>query len=86
MIGMTGRPAIGVTLGDPVGIGPEIVARAVLRSEVLAVARPLVIGTAAIVERTADALGLKAVVETTGDPAPDRIVIAPMTVRRLALG
>ncbi|MGP0565334.1 MULTISPECIES: 4-hydroxythreonine-4-phosphate dehydrogenase PdxA [unclassified Nitrospina] len=47
---METRPLIAVTLGDPAGIGPEIIARA-LPGRVLNFCRPLVIGDAACVER-----------------------------------
>ena len=38
------HPRVAVTLGDPGGIGPEVVARALARPEVRAALRPLVIG------------------------------------------
>ncbi len=50
---MKERPWIAVTMGDPAGIGPEIVAKAVTSQEVLSVARPLVVGDARVM---ADAL------------------------------
>lgn len=39
------RPRVAVTLGDPGGIGPEVVARALARPEVRSALRPLVIGS-----------------------------------------
>lgn len=39
------KPAIAITLGDPSGIGPEIVKKAVLDKPVLKICRPVVIGT-----------------------------------------
>ncbi len=44
------RPIIGITMGDPVGIGPEIICRALSRKDVYDVARPLVIGDIQILE------------------------------------
>jgi 4-hydroxythreonine-4-phosphate dehydrogenase len=38
------RPRVGITVGDPAGIGPEIATRAAIRPEVLAVCRPVLIG------------------------------------------
>lgn len=38
------KPLIAITLGDVAGIGPEVVVKAVLDSDVQAVCRPLVIG------------------------------------------
>jgi len=46
----TGLPRIGITLGDPAGIGPEVVARALGNPRVLARCRPVVYGTGAVVE------------------------------------
>jgi len=40
------RPRIGITIGDPAGIGPEVTLRAVTRPEVLAACAPVIIGDA----------------------------------------
>jgi 4-hydroxythreonine-4-phosphate dehydrogenase len=45
-------------MGDPVGIGPEVVARAVAAPEVRAACRPLVVGSAQILRRAARQCGL----------------------------
>ncbi|RJP94048.1 MAG: 4-hydroxythreonine-4-phosphate dehydrogenase PdxA [Desulfobacteraceae bacterium] len=44
------RPIVGITMGDPAGIGPEIVCMALSRPEIYDVARPLVIGDAQVLE------------------------------------
>ena len=44
--GRSARPVIGITVGDPAGIGPEISVKAAFSSEVLACCRPLLIGDA----------------------------------------
>jgi len=49
------RPILGVTMGDPAGVGPEIIARALAEPAVIASSRPVVIGSAAIMK---EALGL----------------------------
>lgn len=43
------RPIIGIPLGDPAGIGPEIVAKALANEEIYKKSRPLVIGESSIV-------------------------------------
>jgi 4-hydroxythreonine-4-phosphate dehydrogenase len=53
------RPIIGVTMGDPAGIGPEVVAKALSRREVLKLCRPLVIGSKPVMEWTVKGLKLK---------------------------
>jgi len=40
------RPIIGITMGDPVGIGPEIILTALREPAIYKVCRPLVIGDA----------------------------------------
>jgi 4-hydroxythreonine-4-phosphate dehydrogenase len=40
------RPVLGVTMGDPAGVGPEIIARAAAEPAVRAACRPVVIGAA----------------------------------------
>ncbi len=71
----TFRPFLGLTIGDPAGIGPEIVAKAVTQEEVRAACRPLVIGEAGIMRRAIRLCRLDLSVrsiaspaETTGDP------------------
>jgi len=49
------RPILGITMGDPAGVGPEIIARALAEPAVIASSRPVVIGSAAIMK---EALGL----------------------------
>ncbi|MDO8734942.1 MAG: 4-hydroxythreonine-4-phosphate dehydrogenase PdxA, partial [Elusimicrobiota bacterium] len=39
------KPTIAITLGDPTGIGPEIVKKAISDKSVLKICRPVVIGT-----------------------------------------
>ena len=45
------KPVIAITMGDPCGIGPEIIARAVVRAEVAETCRPFVLGDRAAMER-----------------------------------
>ncbi len=55
---MSDRPIIGITLGDPTGIGPEIVAKSLLRSEVYDECRPLAIGSQSALDRIIQICGL----------------------------
>lgn len=52
------KPRVGITAGDPAGIGPEIVLKAVASREVLLVASPVIIGPAGELRRQAGELGL----------------------------
>jgi 4-phospho-D-threonate 3-dehydrogenase / 4-phospho-D-erythronate 3-dehydrogenase len=42
------RPILGITMGDPAGVGPEIIARAAAGAEVQRTCRPVVIGDASV--------------------------------------
>jgi 4-hydroxythreonine-4-phosphate dehydrogenase len=44
-------PLIGITMGDPTGIGPEVVVKALSCEKVYALCRPVVLGDAAILEK-----------------------------------
>ena len=54
------KPRVGITLGDPAGIGPEIVLKAVALPEVRAICSPILIGPASELRRQADELSLPA--------------------------
>lgn len=51
------RPIIGITAGDPAGVGPEIVARAVAKGDLHETARLLVFGTASVMARAIQLVG-----------------------------
>ncbi len=65
---MTNKPILAITMGDPGGIGPEIIAKALAHAEVFENSRPLVIG-----ERRA----LEAAIRITGRPLEVRSVEQP---------
>ena len=48
---MRDKPIIGISMGDPAGIGPEIIAAALSRPKVHELCRPLVIGDAGIIRQ-----------------------------------
>jgi 4-phospho-D-threonate 3-dehydrogenase / 4-phospho-D-erythronate 3-dehydrogenase len=45
------RPVIGITLGDAAGIGPEVVAKALIMDEVYEICCPLVIGDGLVMQK-----------------------------------
>jgi 4-hydroxythreonine-4-phosphate dehydrogenase len=49
-------PLIAITMGDPAGIGPEIVARALAEPVVRRACRPVVVGDPRIIARAVAAL------------------------------
>lgn len=52
------RPRIGITIGDPAGIGPEVSLRAAACREILAVCSPVIIGDAQYLSHWARIFGL----------------------------
>jgi 4-hydroxythreonine-4-phosphate dehydrogenase len=51
------KPILGITMGDPAGIGPEIIAMTLSREDILGMCRPLVIGDAATIKAAAEIVG-----------------------------
>lgn len=49
---MTNRPIVAVTMGDPAGIGPEVILKALADPIIKTVARPLVVGDWGVLQRT----------------------------------
>jgi 4-hydroxythreonine-4-phosphate dehydrogenase len=52
------KPVIGISMGDPAGIGPEIIAKSLLKKPVYARCKPLVIGDAGVMRQIVDRLSL----------------------------
>ena len=46
------RPIIAITMGDAAGIGPEIIANALLSEQIYSICRPLVVGEGVIMQET----------------------------------
>jgi 4-phospho-D-threonate 3-dehydrogenase / 4-phospho-D-erythronate 3-dehydrogenase len=55
----TRLPRVGITLGDPAGIGPEIAVRTLQEASVYDICTPILFGSPDLVERTAATLGLR---------------------------
>jgi 4-hydroxythreonine-4-phosphate dehydrogenase len=51
------RPVLGVTMGDPAGVGPEIIVKACAEEAVLRQSRPVVIGSASIMREALSLVG-----------------------------
>jgi 4-phospho-D-threonate 3-dehydrogenase / 4-phospho-D-erythronate 3-dehydrogenase len=57
----TARPILGLTMGDPAGIGPEICLRALREPHVLERCTPVLFGDTAVLNRAAKAAGIEGV-------------------------
>jgi 4-hydroxythreonine-4-phosphate dehydrogenase len=65
---------IGITMGDPAGIGPEVVLKAVAEPEVLKLCTPVIIGDAQLLAHTARVLDLQCgyTIVRRGETLPER--------------
>ena len=66
---MTFKPLVAITLGDPSGIGPEVVSKALLRPGIHERMRPFVVGTVKDMEAANEMTGSPARVQSIGSPA-----------------
>ena len=77
------RPVIGITMGDPAGIGPEILLSALARPSLYKTANPVVIGDLAVLEAARRTTG--AALELSPVPGPEAARFSPGTVDVIAL-
>ncbi|MCW4020820.1 MAG: 4-hydroxythreonine-4-phosphate dehydrogenase PdxA, partial [Candidatus Bathyarchaeota archaeon] len=63
-----GRPVIGVTMGDPAGVGPEIAVKVLSRPEVYGLCRPVLIGDLGVLKKTAELLNLNVAFKVKASP------------------
>ncbi len=77
---MSSKPKIGITMGDPNGISPEIVVRAINAAEVSDVCTPVIYGSREVLESAASLIGMGLncrILDTfqygTGDLKPCRV-------------
>jgi 4-hydroxythreonine-4-phosphate dehydrogenase len=68
------RPIVGLTMGDPAGIGPEVVVKAMDEPSLYDECRPLVIGDAGTFRRAIAALGLSLGINEVREPSNGRYV------------
>jgi 4-hydroxythreonine-4-phosphate dehydrogenase len=62
------RPIIGITMGDPVGIGPEIILLSLCKPSIYNVCRPLVIGDIQILDAVKKCVRSKLHIKSVKDP------------------
>jgi len=87
-------PVIGVTMGDPAGIGPEIAIKSLMKPEMYLVCRPVLIGDLSVLENTAERFGLDVKFKTLKSPrsagrenaAIELIDLGNVDLQRLEIG
>jgi 4-hydroxythreonine-4-phosphate dehydrogenase len=65
-------PFIGITMGDPVGIGPEILVKALNNPQIYTLCRPLIIGDSNIINQALKLLKFNHDVHIINDPGQGR--------------
>lgn len=59
---MSHKPIVGITMGDPASIGPEIAIKALLQEKIYAICKPLLVGDAGVFNHIIDRLKFKATI------------------------
>ena len=62
------KPLLGITMGDPAGIGPEVIVKALARPVVRRLCRPVVIGSPEVLAKVAGALKIRIKIRGVTDP------------------
>ena len=78
------RPILGISMGDPAGVGPEIIASVLARRRVHEICRPIVIGDARVITRATGFAGVKLAVRPVRSVAEARFDPAGIDVYDLA--
>ncbi|MDZ7765873.1 MAG: 4-hydroxythreonine-4-phosphate dehydrogenase PdxA [Melioribacteraceae bacterium] len=55
---MQNKPIIGITMGDPSSIGPEIVVKAFSNSDIHSICNPVIVGDGRVIEKSVSDLGI----------------------------
>lgn len=74
-------PLIGMTMGDPAGIGPEILVKTLMNPGIAELCRPLVIGDLSVMEQAVRLCGTTARIRPVD--RPDQVSTAPGTIHLL---
>ena len=81
---MNQKPLIAITMGDPAGIGPEIIAKVFDTGEVFSHCRPVIVGNAGVMKKIIDDLRLSVYIRTIGsidevDPASGKAEVLSLS-------
>jgi 4-hydroxythreonine-4-phosphate dehydrogenase len=80
---MADLPRIAITMGDPAGVGPEIIVKALPREDISQVCRPIILGDAGLLRMVSEDIGPRSfhVMENPGDISerPGTIDVLPLS-------
>ena len=80
------RPRIAVTLGDPNGVGPEVVLKCLADSRLMKFVKPLLVGSAHVLKVHANTMGYRDLLIHVVQQAPERLPEGGLTVLDTAKG
>lgn len=86
---VTGKPLIGVPMGDPAGVGAEITVKSLLDKKVTDVAKVIVVGDKGVMEQAIAVCGAKAslrTLEKPGDAVDEEGVINLIDLKNVDMG
>ncbi len=75
---MKQKPLLVITMGDPAGVGPEIISKVIDGEEIFSLCRPVVVGDVSVMKKLVEDLRLSVTVRgidslTIADPEPGRV-------------
>ena len=73
-------PIIGITMGDPVGIGPEILVKALNDSKIYTLCKPLIIGDSNIIKQALKLLNFKNHINIINDPSQGKYLFNTLDI------
>ncbi len=82
------KPILAITMGDPRGIGPEVIVKALAKDEVQGICSPVVVGDSTVLRRAADLMATKwrgIEIEDLSSFRPDAGAIPIVPISRLPL-
>ncbi len=74
------KPLLGITMGDPAGIGPEIAVKAFMNKNIYKICRPIVIGDASVLKHAVSILGDNIKVNPVNDIQDAKLKFGTMDV------
>ncbi len=76
------KPIIAITMGDPAGIGPELIVKVLSQSETYEMCRPLVVGDPSVMREAVEIVGTDLAFEPISSPAEARFAPPRVDVLR----
>ncbi len=78
------RPLLALTMGDPAGIGPEIIVKVLAMEETYHICRPLVVGALAVFREIAPVVGSTSTFHPVSKPSEGRYTFGTVDILDLA--